>query len=176
MWAAGGKPRPTWHLSKNKIHQYISKYVSVPYVPAYGTDHLLCYAVITNNNSAWKGFSMSADQRIILANGSRLLRDMLKRILLKNEHLKVVQEITEYDNLPAALEQNEAEWVVMSLPADKKIPEWADSFMKRHPFTKIMALSSDGSRIKIKRLESREDDLADLSLKDLIHILENAAS
>jgi hypothetical protein len=60
----------------------------------------------------------------------------------------------------------------MSLPADKQIPEWADSFMKRNPLIKIMALSSDGSWIKMKWLESREQDLTDLSLKELIHILE----
>jgi hypothetical protein len=35
-----------------------------------------------------------------------------------------------------------------------------------------MALSSDGSWIKMKWLESREQDLTDLSLKELIHILE----
>jgi hypothetical protein len=132
-----------------------------------------CYAVIIDNNHLhWRIIPMSADQRIILANVPRLLRDMLNRILLKTEHLKVVQEITEYDNLPTTLEQNEAEWVIMSLPADKQIPEWADSFMKRNPLIKIMALSSDGSWIKMKWLESREQDLTDLSLKELIHILE----
>ena len=120
---------------------------------------------------------MSSDQRIILANGSRLVREMLNRILRKTAHLKVVQEITNHDNLPADLEQQEAEWVIMSLPADKQIPVWTDTFIKEHPMIRIMAFSSDGSWIKMKWLESREEDLTDLSLKELLHILEdNAAS
>jgi len=116
---------------------------------------------------------MSADQRIILANGSRLLRDMLSRILLKTEHLKVVQEITDRDNLSAGLEQQDADWVIMSLPVDNQIPAWTDSFIRKHPLIKIVALSSDGSWIKLKWLESREEDLNDLSLKELFHILED---
>ncbi|NJC98624.1 MAG: hypothetical protein FIB03_20210 [Anaerolineae bacterium] len=98
---------------------------------------------------------------------------MLNRILIKADHLEVVQEISDHTSLPAALEQHEAEWVIMSLPADKKIPEWTDTFIKKHPLIRIMAFSSDGSWIKMKWLESHEEDLTDLSLKELIHVLEN---
>lgn len=119
---------------------------------------------------------MSDDQKIILANGSRLLREMLNRILLKTEHLKVVQEVTDHDKLPAALEEQDADWVVMSLPADRQIPAWTDSFIKRHPLIKILAFSSDGSWIKMKWLESHEEDISDPSLPELIHILENNPS
>jgi hypothetical protein len=60
----------------------------------------------------------------------------------------------------------------MSLPADKRIPAWTDSFIKKHPLIRIMAFSPDGSWIKMKWLESHEKDITDLSLKELIHILE----
>ncbi|HKJ39993.1 MAG TPA: hypothetical protein VJ972_14550, partial [Anaerolineales bacterium] len=137
-----------------------------------------CYAVIISNCLCIGGLfpclpTMSTDQKIILANGSRLLREMLNRILLKIEHLKVVQEVTDHDKLPAVLEQQDADWVVMSLPADRQIPAWTDSFIKRHPLIKIIAFSSDGSWIKMKWLESHEEDISDLSLPELIHILEN---
>ena len=115
------------------------------------------------------------DQRIILANGSRLLREMLNRILHKAEHLEVVQEVSDHDNLPAALSK-EAEWIIMSLPDDQQIPEWTDTYIQEHPLIRIMAFSSDGSWIKLKWLESREQELSDVSLKDLIHILEGNPS
>lgn len=113
------------------------------------------------------------EQRIILANSSRLLREMLNRILLKTENLEVIQEVIDHDDLPAVIDQKEAEWIIMSLPADSHIPKWTDAYMHEHPFTRFMAVSADGSWIKMKWLESREEDLTDLSLKELIHILES---
>ncbi len=117
-----------------------------------------------------------SEQRIILANGSRLLREMLNRILVKTENLEVVQEVTEHDNLPAAIEQRDAEWVIMSLPEDEKIPEWTDTYLREHPLARIMTVAFDGSWIKMKWLERREENFTDLSLPELIHILESNPS
>ena len=117
-----------------------------------------------------------SDQRIILANGSRLLRELLNRVLLKSAHLKVVKEIQDRNTLPAALEGQDAEWIIMSLPEDKQIPVWADAYMKNHPFMRMMAFAADGSWIKMKWIESHEEDLSDLSLKELIHILEDTST
>jgi hypothetical protein len=110
-------------------------------------------------------------QRIILANGSRLLHEMLNRILNKTDNLKVVQEIMDHDHLPNAIENSDAEWVLMSLPADSTIPEWVDTYMIDHPQVRFMALAADGSWVKTKWLERREERLDNLSLKDLLRIL-----
>jgi DNA-binding NarL/FixJ family response regulator len=112
-----------------------------------------------------------AEQRIILANGSRLLREMLNRILIKTVNLKVVQEITNHENLPTAIEKPNAEWIIMSLPVDDNLPEWTDTYMVDHPKVRFMAVANDGSWVKMKWLESHEEELDNLSLKDLIHIL-----
>jgi len=117
--------------------------------------------------------SDTLEQRIILANGSRLLREMLNRILLKTEHLDVVQEVTDHENLPYAIEQQEAEWVIISLPDNNPAPEWIDAYMRQHPYVRFLTVSADGSLIKMKWLESHEEDLSDLSLKELINILES---
>lgn len=114
-----------------------------------------------------------SDQRIILANNSRLLREMLSRILLKSDRLEVVQEVDDQTQLPAAIEQENAEWVIVSLPLGASIPGWAHTYLQTHPFTRIMAVSADGSMIKMKWFESHEAEFTDLTLKDLIHILEN---
>lgn len=114
-----------------------------------------------------------ADQRIILANSSRLLREMLNRALLKSRNLKVVKEVVDRAALQVALEGQPAEWLIMSLPEDKQIPAWIDAFMKEHPLIRIMAFAADGSRIRMKWIESREQDLSGLSLKELIRLLES---
>ena len=112
-----------------------------------------------------------SEQRIILANGSRLLHEMLNRILIKTVNLKVVQEITDHTKLPTAIERSDAEWVIMSLPVESKIPEWVDNYIIDHPNIRVMAVANDGSWVKTKWLESHEEELDNLSLKDLIHIL-----
>jgi DNA-binding NarL/FixJ family response regulator len=114
--------------------------------------------------------SMS-EQRIILANGSRLVREMLNRILYKTENLEVVKEVTDNKNIPNAIEKHDAEWVVMSLPANHTIPDWVDTYIVDHPRVRFMAVADDGSWVKTKWLESHEEELDNLSLKDLIHIL-----
>lgn len=115
------------------------------------------------------------EQRIILANSSRLVREMLDRILRKTENLKIVQEITDPENLPIQLEKSDAEWVVLSLPVNNGLPEWIDSFIADHPHMRFMAVADDGSWVKTKWLESHEEESGNLSLKDLIHILGGVA-
>jgi DNA-binding NarL/FixJ family response regulator len=111
-------------------------------------------------------------KRIILADGSRLLREMLHRVLYKTDHLEVVQELTHYEDLGSAIEQFEPEWVIISLPSDQVIPGWVDMYIANCPSLRFLAVSTDGSKIKMKWLEPHEEELGDLSLKDLIHILE----
>ena len=116
---------------------------------------------------------MSSVQRIILVNSSRLLREMLHVIFGKTEHLQVVREVSDQEELPSAIEKLEAEWLVISIPFDKGIPNWVDHYISEHPFTRLLAVSTDSSKVKMKWLEPHEENLDDLSLDDLIYILEN---
>ncbi len=111
-------------------------------------------------------------QRIILANSSRLLRDIFTRVLLNADNLEVVQEILDYQDLPAAIQHFDVEWVVMELPDIDQLPDWLDHFMDKHPSIHFMAVSTDGSQIKTKWLESREEKFTDLTLPDFLNILE----
>ena len=117
---------------------------------------------------------MSSVQRIILVNSSRLLREMLHVIFCKAEHLQVVREVSDEEELPSAIEGLEAEWLVISLPLDKGLPDWVDHYISEHPLLRLLAVSTDSSTVKMRWLEPHEESLEDLSLNDLIHILENA--
>jgi DNA-binding NarL/FixJ family response regulator len=116
---------------------------------------------------------MPNTQRIILVNSSRLLREMLHTVLSKAEHLQVVREVSDQEELPSAIDQLEAEWLVISLPFDRGLPDWVDQYISNHPLMRLLAVSTDSSEVKLKWLESREENLEDLSLNDLLHILEN---
>lgn len=112
-----------------------------------------------------------SEQRIILANGSRLVREMLNRILHKTENLEVVQEISNQEKLPNEIEASDAEWIIMSLPEDREMPEWVDKYIVAHPHIRFMAVATDGSWVRTKWLEYHEEQMNNLSLKDLLHIL-----
>ena len=112
-----------------------------------------------------------SEQRIILANNSRLVREMLNRILHKTDNLEVVKEITDHKDLPAEIEKSDAEWVIMSLPSDHTIPEWVETYIVEHPRMRFMAVANDGSWVKTKWLESHEEELDNLTLRDLVNIL-----
>jgi DNA-binding NarL/FixJ family response regulator len=116
-----------------------------------------------------------SEQRIVLANGSRLLRDMLRRIMFKSDQLEVVREVTDQKELPSVIENTNPQWVIVSLSFDNVIPPWVDSFMVSHPSVRFMGFASDGSKIKMKWLEVHEQEFDELSLNELIHILESKA-
>lgn len=113
------------------------------------------------------------EQRIVLANGSRLLRDMLKRVLYKSDRFEMVEEVTDQKELPSVIEHARPEWVILSLSYDNGMPAWVDGFMANHPSVRFMALAADGSKIKMKWLEVHEQELNGLSLNELIQILES---
>jgi DNA-binding NarL/FixJ family response regulator len=114
-----------------------------------------------------------SQQRIVLANTSRLLRDMLKRIIHRSDQLALLGEVTDQKDLPTAIESSSPEWVIVSLSYDDRIPAWVDGFMADHPSVHFMAIATDGSKIKMKWHAVHEQELNGLSLNDLLHILEN---
>jgi chemotaxis response regulator CheB len=113
------------------------------------------------------------EHRVVLANGSRLLRDMLKRVLYKSDKLKVVREVNDPRELASIVEHVNPEWVIVSLSFDDRLPTWVDSFMVSHPSVRFMALATDGSKIKVKWLDIHEQELSGISLPDLLEILES---
>ena len=112
-------------------------------------------------------------QRIILVDDSRLLGEMLGTVIHKDEHLQTVRKVDGREDLPSAIENFEAEWVVMTLPLDGIIPAWVDQYMEEHPAMRFMAVFAGSGSIKMKWIESHEEKVDDVSLTDLLHILES---
>lgn len=113
---------------------------------------------------------MSA-QRVILVNSSRLLGDMLRRVINKSAHLEMMQEVSDDRAFLFPLEQVEAEWMILSLSSDKALPAWLNPYLAKHPSMRCLVISLGSSKVKLKWQEE-ETDLEDLSLKDVMYILE----
>ena len=112
--------------------------------------------------------------RVILANESRLIREMLERVINKVPDLEVVGHAADAAGLSSLLKETDAQWVIVSLLPDSKIPAVADSLLAEHPSLRVLAIAVDGSQVKAKWVEPHEKDLGDLSLEELIAILEDS--
>lgn len=112
------------------------------------------------------------EQRIILINGSRLFGDMLHNVIRKADHLEVVQEVNWQEELPAAIENTEAEWVLILSPFDTNFPPWVDGYSTIHPCTRFLVISIGSGTVRLKSLNSPKEQLEDPSLDDLMHVLE----
>src|SRR5215208_984133 len=111
-------------------------------------------------------------KRVILANGSRLLREMFHHAINKADNLEVVQEISNYEELPSAIERFDPEWVIVSMPVNEHTADWFNTCMAEYSAVRFIVLSPDNSSIKMKWQASYEENLANLSLKDFIRVLE----
>jgi hypothetical protein len=139
-----------------------------------------------------KGNLMHQPSRIILANESRLLREMLKRAIAKSPHLRVVGEVTDGRHLPSMVGKPDAQWVIVSLQPDGDIPDVAETLLIENPSVTVLAVASDGSQIrmgwaqlyeraiavasdgspvKVNWTETHDRLLEDLSLAELITVL-----
>lgn len=111
-------------------------------------------------------------KRIILSSSSRLLREMLRRVLDRTGSLQVVQEITNYRDLPSAIEKHAPKWVVVSSSYDHDMRKWMEVCMANYPSVRFLFLTPDRNSIRMKGQASQEDELTNPSLSDFIHILE----
>jgi DNA-binding NarL/FixJ family response regulator len=111
-------------------------------------------------------------KRVILANGSRLLREMLHRVINKADQLEVVQEVPNHEELPFAIERFDPAWVIVSLPYNDRAHVQINDYIADYPSVRFIFLSPDDKSVKMKWQNSYEEDLTNLSLTDFIHFLE----
>lgn len=111
-------------------------------------------------------------KRVILADGSRLLREMLHHVIDKADHLKVVQELPDREGLASAIERLDPEWVILSAPYNLNTHGWINACMAEYPSVRFMFLSPESNNVKMKWQTAYEEDLTNLTLKGFIDILE----
>jgi chemotaxis response regulator CheB len=113
-----------------------------------------------------------ATKHIILANDSRLLREILRCVIDKANDLEIVQEVASPEELSSAIELFSPEWVILSWSSNNGGQNWLDTCMTQYPTVRFILLSPGNRNIKVKWQTAYEEDLTNLSLKDFIQILE----
>lgn len=110
-------------------------------------------------------------QTIVLASGSRLLREMLKNIIAKTEQLDVVRELSELQQIQVAVQELEPDWVVIA-PVQGDLPtEKIEAVLQHHPQTRLLLFPKEDNRIRLSRMQMREETIQGLSLSQLLKIM-----
>jgi DNA-binding NarL/FixJ family response regulator len=111
-------------------------------------------------------------KRVILANHSRLVLEALHRALDKSEHLEVVNEVINNEDLPFAIQRFCPDWVIVCLPLSDSMLNWIGTFLQNDLSVRFVFFSDDYRKVTVKWQTVPEQDLSDLSLKQFIYILE----
>lgn len=106
-----------------------------------------------------------------MANQPRLWRDLLSYAIEKTPDLQVVGKVSNISKLYSFVEQSKPNWVIISLPYNGNIPKIIAKFLNLHPSIAVLAVSRDGTHIKIKRAASREREIVNISLEELLILL-----
>ena len=110
-------------------------------------------------------------QRIILANIPRLLEDMLKRAFAYVSSLQIVDEVADWACLPAAIQQTNAQWVIVSLPSSAEATRAVSELLASHPAIRVLNVATDGSHVTLQWIEPRAQTIDDFSLGELVALL-----
>ncbi len=109
--------------------------------------------------------------QIVLAHVPRFLREMLQRAFEKAPGIRIVDEVTDLAQLPAALDRTGARWVIVSLPPDGTLANGVDRLLAAHPAVRLMNVATDGSHVTMQWVEPHQQTLDDLSMSELIALL-----
>jgi hypothetical protein len=110
-------------------------------------------------------------QSIMLLDGSRFLRDVLRRVIDKTPGLQIVADIADYTDFPSVANRVEADWVILVLSPGEKTPDIVREFIDRYSSLHWMTIEPDGGRVKLRWLEPFEVSLNEKNLQEILHIL-----
>jgi DNA-binding NarL/FixJ family response regulator len=108
--------------------------------------------------------------KVILADGSRLPRELLKRVIEKTEGLQVILEVDQLDHIEETVDLTTPDWLIVPLPSVIEIPDSLERLIQRYPHLRVAVVSVDGDQVRMKWVEHHDESLHDLSWNDLIGI------
>ncbi len=110
-------------------------------------------------------------QRIILANVPRFLVETLQRALAKEPGLRIVSEVADWTLLPSAIQQTDAQWVIVSRPSDRTTSQAVERLLTAYPAIRVLNVATDGGHITLQWVESRAQTIDDFSMEELVALL-----
>jgi chemotaxis response regulator CheB len=114
---------------------------------------------------------MTTPQKIVLVDGSRLLRGMFRRAIQRDSSLQVISEIDDMNDFPDAIKKFEADWIFLAVPSGQTVPAVVDQTLREQPDLNMLVMDSDGSHLRMRWIETHETPLDEKSLTELLMIM-----
>jgi hypothetical protein len=111
--------------------------------------------------------------KIVLANQSKLLREMLSRVFANLEDFVIVQEIENPTLLARILKETDIDWVLFSSIHQQEKLEWINDLIRIHPEVCFADIALDRSEVTFTWVNHPETGVSDLSLEEFVTILES---
>jgi hypothetical protein len=110
---------------------------------------------------------MSELRTILLADGSRLLRDMLRRVIDKTDGLHVVAEVERADQLVEKTRRYRPDWLILFQRTLGDMTGIIEYLLQENRDFRIAILSAEEDQVSIKWIECHEEALRDLTWNTL---------
>jgi len=109
--------------------------------------------------------------KIVLVDGSQLLRDMLTRVFRRLPDFEIVATLHDLAGLQPLLLSTEADWLVISAVPDEGVSKQVKALHARYPAMRILAIAADGSEVLVNWAEPHEAHMERASLHELIAMM-----
>lgn len=111
-------------------------------------------------------------RRAILVDGSRLIRDFIRRVLENNAGFEITQELNDLQSLSTIPQSMEVGWIFVVLPPGHKIPDTLKvELLLKLPSVKIVGVCIGEDQIQAEWVTRHEKDLTGLNLDEFIKFL-----
>lgn len=112
-------------------------------------------------------------ERAILVDGSRLMRDLLRRVIEKLTNIDIVKEVDSLEKLPSIMGTIEVDWLFIVMLPEQAIPEEPIAgLLMMHPKLRIVSIWIDGSHVRTEWLGHHERDFIGMTLDQLTGLLQ----
>lgn len=112
-------------------------------------------------------------RRAILVDGSRILRDLIRRVLETKAGFEVVDELSNLEELSSSLARAETEWAFLILSPNLEISKrHTVEILVEHPSMRIILIRMDEGRIEMEWLVRGHKDLTDMTLDEITLVIQ----
>ena len=112
-------------------------------------------------------------RRAILVDGSRILRDLIRRVLVTKAGFEVVDELSNLEELSSSLARAETEWAFLILSPNLEISKRQTvEILVEHPSMRIILIRMDEGRIEMEWLVRGHKDLTEMTLDEITLVIQ----
>jgi DNA-binding NarL/FixJ family response regulator len=81
--------------------------------------------------------------RVLVANGPRLMRELVMATISDQPDIEIVGEIQEESAIASAVNHTQPDFLIVTLEGHDHLPDFCKSILQSHPQIKIIAIASD---------------------------------